>query len=144
MLVVDLFAQTLDQRGVIYCQNIPIWCLNVDHQLLRLGVKRSYARWQFLRLRQISGTRGLVRMTKPRPVSQHLALVASGEKRKSFWTGRTAESKDAVAVNSGVAGEHFIQLFAAHAFDRITPKAFHCSDGVHFLALTVGVGRLSG
>src|SRR5207237_10909216 len=66
-----------------------------------------------------------------RLVSQHLAVVWSGEKRKSLWTGRTGESKKAVAVNSGVAGEHLVQLFAAHTFHRITPKAFHCSDDGH-------------
>jgi hypothetical protein len=60
-----------------------------------------------------------------------LTLIASGEKRKSFWTGRTFESKKPVAVNSRVASEDLVQLFAAHALDRIAPKAFDFSDDTH-------------
>src|SRR6266536_3306064 len=70
-------------------------------------------------------------MTESRPISQHLALFPSGQVWKSLWTGRTLEGKKAITVDSRVPREHLVQLLAAHAFDRIAPKAFHCSDDAH-------------
>ena len=92
---------------------------------------------KFLRFTQVDWPRGFLRISETRTVSNHLALIASGEKRKSLWTRRTFESKKAIAINSCVAGEHFIHLFSAHTFDRITPKAFHCSDGTRFIACSI-------
>ena len=131
MFIVDLFAQHLDQRGIVYCHRLSGWGFDVDHQVVRVGVKRRYARREAVSLHLVDRPCCFFGVSEPRLVSQHLALLASGEKGKSFWTGRTGESKKAVAVNSGVAGEHLVQLFAAHTFHRITPKAFHCSDDGH-------------
>jgi len=44
---------------------------------------------------------------------------------------RTSECKDAIAIDSRIARKSFFQLFAAHAFDGITPKAIHPSDDAH-------------
>jgi hypothetical protein len=44
---------------------------------------------------------------------------------------RTPEGKEAIAVDSRITRKSFIQLFAAHAFDRITPKAFNLSNDAH-------------
>src|SRR6266849_9104685 len=70
-------------------------------------------------------------MTESSPIPYHLALFPSGQIGKSLWTGRTFEGKKAIAVDSRVPREHLVQLLAAHAFYRITPKAFHCSDDAH-------------
>src|SRR5438045_7298194 len=75
-----------------------------------------------------------LRISEARPVTNHLALVTSGEKWKAFWSGRTRKCKKTIAVNSRVTGEQFIQLFTPHAFDWITPEAFHCSNHAHYLS----------
>src|SRR5882724_2322108 len=110
MFVVDPFAQGLDQRGVINCDGVSRWRLNIEHQVVGVGVKRSHSRRQALRLLQINRTGGLVRITEPRLISQHPALLPSGEIGESLWTGRTRESKETVAVNSRVARKHLVQL----------------------------------
>jgi predicted enzyme related to lactoylglutathione lyase len=76
-------------------------------------------------------------MAEARLVLNHAALLASGEIRKALWASRALESKKAIAVNSGIACEHFVHLLAAHAFHRITPKAFYFSDDTHPNSLPV-------
>src|SRR2546428_3188670 len=127
----------VDQSRVVDRDSFSIRRLDVDHQLRGVSRKRIHSRRQFLRISQISGARCFVRIAEAGPVSNHLTLFAAGEKRKAFSTGRTLESKKAIAINSCVAGEHFSQLLSAHTFDRITPKAFHCSDRAHSWLLNI-------
>src|SRR5207237_10428866 len=122
MFIADLFAQHLDQRGIVYCHRLSGWGFDVDHQVVRVGVKRSYARREAVSLHLIDRPCRFFGVSEPPLVSQHLALLASGEKGKSFWTGRTGESKKAVAVNSGVAGEDLAQPVRHSAVQRMTPK----------------------
>src|SRR5205807_7595244 len=103
------------------------------HQLCRIGRDGIYSGRHAFRLGQINRAGGFVWVTESRPISQHLALFPSGQEWKTFRTGRTLEGKKAIAVNSRVPREHLVQLLAAHAFDRITPKAFHSSDDTHCL-----------
>src|SRR5437899_5000729 len=121
----------VDQSRVVDRNSFSIWRLDIDHQLDGVSRERIYSRRQTFRISQINRARRFVRIAEARPVSNHLTLLAAGKKRKAFSTGRTLESKKAIAVNSCVAGEHFSQLLSAHTFDRITPKAFHCSDRAH-------------
>ena len=45
------------------------------------------------------------------------------------------ESEETIPVNAGKAREDFVQLFAAHALDRIPPKAFNRADDTHPLTV---------
>src|SRR5205807_1374850 len=107
MFLVNTGAKRIDQYGVIDRESFSAWCFDIEHEILRVGVKGSCPR--VLRFGQINGTRRFVRTTKPRLVSYHLPLLPAGEIRKPLWTGRARERKEAVAVNSRVAGEHLIQ-----------------------------------
>src|SRR5436309_2004497 len=131
MLFVDSGAKQVDQGRVVDRESFSIWRLYVDHQLSRSGGDGIYTGWHAFRLGQIDRTGSLVRVTESRPISQHLALFPSGQVRKRLWTGGTFEGEKAIPVNSRVSGEHFLQLFTTHAFDRVAPKAFHGSDRTH-------------
>src|SRR5207237_7973822 len=80
---------------------------------------------------QFAWARGLFWISELRPVANHLALVAAGEKGKSLTVGRTFECKKSVTVDSGKASENFVQLFASHTLDRIPPNAFDRADDAH-------------
>ena len=92
---------------------------------------------------QIDRPRRFVGVTKARTILEKLSLLASCEIRKSLGTRRTSESEDAIAINSRITCKCFVQLFAAHAFDRITPKALDLSDDAHEYDFAVGDLRLS-
>src|SRR5207244_7673044 len=111
------------------CESFSIRRFDIDHQLRRAGGNRI--RVMLFGFVRIDWSRGFFRIAKARTVTNQLALIPSGKKRKALWIGRTGESKKAVAVNSGVTGEQFVQFLAAHAFDRITPETFDCSDDGH-------------
>jgi hypothetical protein len=44
---------------------------------------------------------------------------------------RASEGKEAISIDSGISRKSFVQLFATHAFDRVTPKAVHFSNNTH-------------
>jgi hypothetical protein len=85
----------------------------------------------FFSVAQVDRSCRFLRISEARAVTNHLTLIATGEEREAVRVRRTCESEEAIAINSRVTDEHFIQLFAAHAFDRITPKAFHFSNDAH-------------
>src|SRR5207248_9180021 len=60
------------------------------------------------------------------------------------WARSAFKSKKAIAIHSSVAGEQFAQLLSAHTFDRITPKAFYCSNGTHLLPAQLGDRSCAG
>src|SRR6266705_6588130 len=126
---VDVCAQIVDQRRVVDRESFSFWRFNFNHQLGR--IRRDGIGSRTFSFGQINWSRRLLRISEARAVTNHLTLVASGKERKSFWTERTRKSENAVTVNSGIAGEDLVQLFSAHAFDRITPKASHCPDDIH-------------
>jgi hypothetical protein len=70
-------------------------------------------------------------------MSKNALLLPSCEIREAFVIRRTSEGKDAIAINTSVTGEDFIQLFAAHAFDGITPKSLHFSNDAHGFGFVV-------
>src|SRR5437763_15528297 len=105
MFIVDSFTQNLNQFRIIYRESPTIRSLHVHHHLVGTGRDWIYQWGQGLRFDLINRPCGLVRITETGAISQHLALFASGEKWKSFWTGRTGESKQAIAVNAAVTGE---------------------------------------
>src|SRR5437764_2188229 len=129
MLLLETPAQHVDQFRIIDGDSFSRRRLNIDHQVCK--VSRDGIRAHALRFSQIDRPRRLIRVAKSRSISQHLALFSPGEVGKSFWTGRTLESEKTVAVNARVSREHLVELLAAHTFDRITPKAFHCCDDTH-------------
>src|ERR1043166_960947 len=92
-------------------------------------MKRSCA--GVLRFSQIARLGGFFRMTEARTILDHLAFIASGEKRESFPIGGTFKSKKTITINTCITDEELAQFLAAHAFDWITPKAFDCSNCAH-------------
>src|SRR5882762_6518994 len=85
----------------------------------------------FCSFAHVDRSRCFLRTSEARAITNHLTLIAAGEKRETFRVSRSFKSEKAIAVNSRVAGKHFFQFFAAHAFDRIAPKAFDFADHWH-------------
>src|SRR5207237_10433738 len=126
---VDRCAQSVDPSRRVERDSFSVRRFNYNHQLGR--IRRDGIGSRTFSFGQINRSRRLLRISEARAVTNHLTLVASGKERKSFWTERTRKSENAVTVNSGIAGEDLVQLFAAHALDRLTPKAFYFSDEAH-------------
>src|SRR6266446_5066971 len=100
----------VDQLRVIDRECFSIWRLDIDHQVGGAGRDGINVGRQFLRFGPVDRLRGFLRIAKVRPISNHLALVASGKKWKSLWTGRTLEGEKAIAVNASITREDFVQL----------------------------------
>src|SRR5690349_20073574 len=111
---------------------------DIDHQLGWVRCDRVGVR--FLRFAQIARACRLFWISEPYLIANHLALVPAGEKRKTLTVGRTFEGKEAIPVNAGIARENFIQLFASHTLDRISPNAFHRADNAHPLTIYEVIG----
>src|SRR4030095_6486910 len=93
------------------------------------------------RLDQVNRPRRFVRMTEARTILQKPSLFARSQIRKSRGAGRTSEGEEAIAINSRVTCEGFIQFFASHAFDGITPKAINFSNEAHGLNLILSEAK---
>src|SRR5689334_10156810 len=106
---------------------------DIDHQVGWVRCDRVGVR--FLGFAQIARARRLFWISEPHLVANHLALIAAGEKWKTFTVGGTFEGKEAIPVNAGIARENFIQLFASHTLDRISPKAFDRAEDAHRLTI---------
>src|SRR5436190_11378980 len=129
MFLVDVCPKIVDQSRVINRESFPVGRFDIDHQVVWGSVKRGSV--MFFSVAQVDRSRRFLRISEARAVTNHLTLIATGEKREAVRVRRTRESEEAIAINSRVTDEHFIQVFAAHAFDRITPKAFHFSNDAH-------------
>ena len=57
-----------------------------------------------------------------RPVAQHLALVAPGEKRKPLVAFRTDEGKKPIAIHAAVTDEQFLHALRRACFSRDNAK----------------------
>jgi hypothetical protein len=67
-------------------------------------------------------------MAEPRAIQEHLSLLASREIGEPLGAAGTLEGEEAVAVDPGGPDESLLQLFAAHALDRIAPEAVDVTD----------------
>src|SRR5207245_713975 len=126
---IDVRSKHFDQCRIVNRNTFSIGSLNIDNQLCEIRYKRI--RVSAFRLDQVNGTRRFVRMTKSRTILQKLSLLASCEIRKSVVIRRASEGKEAIAVDSRVTCKSFVQLFATHAFDGITPKTLNLSNDPH-------------
>src|SRR5438270_2768675 len=131
MLAIQSDAQRFDQLRVVDRERFPRRRLDIEHQLVRLGIYRSRSRRQGFGVAEINRARGFIGPTEPWSIAQHLALISRSEKRKAFSARGAREGKKPVAVNAGVADEELVQLFAAHALHRVTPQAFDGPDHSH-------------
>src|SRR3954471_5843469 len=131
MVVVGSIPQHLNKCRVVDPHCISRGGLDIYHQITGASVKRGDSGSEFFRLGKIDRPGSLVRVPEARPVSKQLTLLASGKERKAGRASRTLEREKSVAINAGIADEDFFQLFATHAFHRITPKAVDGSDGGH-------------
>ena len=121
----------LDQGRVVDRERSSVGSLDIDHEVGVTGRDRVDHVGHGFCFDQIDRPGCSLRVTPAWPIAQHLALVASGEKRKAPGVGRALEGEKAIAIHAAVADEELIALFAAHAFDRITPKALCGSNDAH-------------
>jgi hypothetical protein len=67
-------------------------------------------------------------MPEPGLIPEHVLLLPRGKIGESFVACGTLESVYAIAVHTGEPDKGFFQLFTAHAFHRIAPKALDVSN----------------
>src|SRR5436190_14760238 len=129
MFLIDVCPEHFDQSGIINPKRLSVWSLNIDHQLFEIG--RERIRVFALCLGQIDRAGGFVRKSEARTILQQLSLLASCQVWESLVIRRASEGKEAIAIDSRITRKSFIQLFAAHALNRVTPEAVNFSDDVH-------------
>src|SRR5262249_55912598 len=130
--------------------SLPRRCLDVHHQLRRVGEQGGHTRPKALGLSQVDRPCRLVEVPEARAVFQQLALLPGRQIGKALGARRTPEGEEAVAINSRESHKDLVQLLAAHALYRIAPKAVHRSEGAHVLdSLLImsdgayGIGRIN-
>jgi hypothetical protein len=84
-----------------------------------------------LRLGKIWWALGLLRMAESRLMQQHPRLLSRRQKWESNGCGRIAKCVEAVSVNTCEADEDAVELFSAHALDRIPPYALDAANDAH-------------
>ena len=125
------FGQLLEQSRVVDRQHLPRRGLDIERKVGRVRTDGIEDRRQFLRLGEVGGLRGLLRIAKAGSLQHHLVRFAPRQVGKPDRSGGALECEQPVTLDPGEGGEDFRQLFAAHAFDRIPPDAVHPTHDSH-------------
>src|SRR5687768_1028821 len=133
MRIAEALAEHAEQRRVVYCHQLSRGQLYIHHQVREIRVHGCHPGAQALCFSEIDGLDGLVRIKKSGATPKHLFLLPSRQKRKSFLTGRTLKSEQAITVKSGESHERLVQFFATHALHRIAPKGINFSQDTHIV-----------